>query len=82
MFTDWSQMATILNSILVLAVIAGGILGLRSGKSKADSETMRDIIQALQAENEVLHGKIARLEQDIVSLNTQILLLQRKDSSS
>lgn len=74
-FTIWSSFATILNFLILFAIGVGGYVTVRSSMSKAATDIQRQVREALQDENNMLHNRITRLEAENKQLNQTILFI-------
>lgn len=68
--------AGILNTVVILLVLAGGYIALKSGKHQKTGEIQGQVIEALKAELESLQRRLEMLERENTRL-TQIMNIIR-----
>jgi cell division protein FtsB len=68
--------AGILNTVVILLVLAGGYIALRSGKHQKTGEIQGQVIEALKAELETLQRRMDRLEKENTRLTQTIGLIK------
>lgn len=68
--------AGILNTVVIVLILAGGYIALRSGKHQKAGEIQEQVIEALKAELETLQRRIDRLERENVRLTQTIGLIK------
>ena len=59
---DLASILVIANLVVIIAAIIGGWFVLRSSIAKAETEVQTRVREALSAENELLRGRVQRLE--------------------
>lgn len=74
--SELSNAAGILNTIMIILVLVGGYIALRSGKNQKTGEIQGQVIEALKAELESLQRRLETLEKENTRL-TQIMNIIR-----
>ena len=62
--TNWTQILTIINFLLVIGGSVGFVLALRGGKLHAELESDERLRQMYHDENELLLSRVSRVEAD------------------
>lgn len=72
----FTEVFAIAEFIFLVAAVIGGYIMVRSTIAKASAEVQTRVREALTAENELLQGKVKRLEENSRRLERLLLMLQ------
>ena len=73
--TTFTSVLTIVNLVIVIGLMLGGYIAIRSGVARSGQEIQERIKQAFKDENELLQSRVKRLEAENKRLNSLMQLV-------